>query len=325
MRTLSSFAALALAAATLGACGGTDANLEQRSRAALPTTDTVAVTNPKATSQSFAGGSSALIQDSKVGDNSQWFLTTLNMATSVNGAVVWTLSLIKAVTDLPPTTCTSDTCTWGPGADANGIWEVVVTYDAATDTYRYKLNGEAKVGGDGQFHTLVQGKAKPSGLPHRGTGSFEVDFDAGHLVNASSTDQGKLDVTYSNALPGQAHIDAQFLGVKDGDHQGQSLNAAYSFDETGSLQVAFRSLTSQDTVAMHSRWKATGQGRADVNVLYHTSAGGSYTAALSECWAAPVFVVTYFTSTAPAALGPDSGSAANCAFTDQSLATLTAP
>ncbi len=337
MRLNSLFATAALACAALcAACGGDPLSLEQRSRAALPTKDTVAVSNPNSAAKALrastgAGAFTEGEQDSTAGDASSWYKTTYAMGTSVNGAVIWTLGLIKAVTDLPPTTCTTDTCTWGPGSGAldPADWEVVVRYDAAKDEYGYALLGRAKSGGDGQFHAVVEGVAKPSLLPHRGSGTFQVDFDAGKLINPSSTDQGKLQVNYSNATPSQGHIDALFLGVRDGDHPDQKLNAAYGFDEDtsggGSLEIAFRNLTSADTVALHSRWKATGAGRSDVGVLIHGNAGATFTASLSECWGAPPFKVTYFTSTDPHDLGPDSGNAADCAFADAKPASKTAP
>jgi hypothetical protein len=324
-------------AATCAACGG-DTSLEARSRAALPTKDTVSVANPQTSAQALrAGGSTSAFttdqQDSTVGDASSWYTTTYHMGTSVNGAVVWTLTLIKTVTDLPPTTCAIDTCTWGPGSGAldPADWKVVVTYDAEKDQYGYSLLGRAKAGGDGQFHSVVAGLAKPSALPHRGSGSFQVDFDASKLLGSKSTDEGQLQVNYSNAVPSQGHIDALFLGVKDGDpkHEGQKLNAAYGYDEDvsggGSLEIAFRNLTSSDKVALHSRWKATGAGRADVNVFIHGDAGATFSAGLSECWGAPPFKVTWFTSTDPKDLGPDSGNAADCAFSDVKPASRTAP
>jgi len=170
MRLNSLFAAAALACAALcAACGGDSQSLEQRSRAALPTKDTVAVSNPNAAAKTLRAGTSAGAftadeQDSTVGDASSWYKTTYDMGTSVNGAVIWTLTLIKTVTDLPPTTCTIDTCTWGPGSGAlePADWEVVVRYDSAKDEYGYALLGRAKAGGDGQFHAVVEGVATPS-------------------------------------------------------------------------------------------------------------------------------------------------------------------
>ena len=327
--------ALTLTAAALSACGGDPTSLEQRSRNALPTADTVAVSNPKSAAKTLRdrGGAGSFTTDeefSTVGDASTWYQTTYNLGVGINGAVIWTLGLIKAISELPPTSCTTDTCTWGPGSGAldRADWELVVRYDATKDEYGYALLGRAKAGGDGQFHAVVEGLAKSSVTPHRGSGQFQVDFDASKLLNPDSADQGKLQVSYSNAVPGHGRIDAVFLGVKDGDHAGQSDNAAYGFDEDpsggGSLEIAFRNLTSQDTVALHSRWLPTGAGRSDVGVLIHGN-GGTFTASASECWGAPPFRVTYFTSTDSHDLGPDSGKASDCAFEGAKPASKTAP
>ena len=342
---LARLAPLAAAAlATLAACGGTSQSLEQRSREAMPSKDSVAVATPKSSASALRadrGNTSSSFtqdqQDSTVGQVSGSYLLTVTLAGSINGAVIWTLGLIETISDLPPTSCTSDTCTWGPGSGAldPADWKLEVKHDATADTFAYALSGRAKAGGDGQFHSVVTGVAKPTVIPHRGSGSFVVDFDAGKVINPLSTDLGKLEVDYSNAVAGQGHIDAQFLGVRDGDHPGdathppQQLNAAYGFDEDaaggGSLQIAFRNLTTLDTVAIHSRWKSSGAGRGDEAVHINGASGSFYEAQLSECWSKPPFLVTYFHTSDAAHLGADSGSAADCAFTDVSAATKTAP
>ena len=334
-----SLAPLAAAAlATLAACGGTSQSLEQRSRDAMPRKDSVAVATPKSSANAFrAGGGDTGSsftqdqQDSTVGEVSGSYQLTVNLAGSINGAVIWTLGLIESITDLPPTSCTTDTCTWGPGSGAldPADWKLEVKHDATADTFAYALSGRAKAGGDGQFHAVVSGVAKPTGTPHRGSGSFVVDFDAGKAINPLSTDQGKLEVDYSNAVAGLGHIDAQFLSVKDDSHPGQKDNAAYGFDEDaaggGSLQIAVRNLTSLDTIAIHSRWKASGAGRGDEAVHINGANASFYEATLSECWGKPPFLVSYYHTTDAAHLGADSGNAADCAFADVSAATKTAP
>jgi hypothetical protein len=343
MRNLAALTALAVL--SLAACGGSPSSPEQRSRDAMPSSDTVKVGAPPASTADQGGPTRAGAltvavpgaTESTAGDHSTYYDLTRGMAGSVNGGVLWTLTLIAQVTLQPPTSCSGDDCTWGPGSGALDPidWKLEVRYDATGDQYAYTLSGRAKAGGDGAFHAVVSGTAKPSALPHRGTGTFTVDFDQGRLLNPSDSNVGKLVVTYSNATPGKAHVGATFLGVKDDSHLGVRLNAAYAFDEDasggGSLDVAFRNLTTLDTTALHSRWLATGAGRGDVQV-HLTSGALTFDATVTECWASAAgaagqaaFSVTWFHTSDAAHLGADSGAQAACAFQDASPSQLTAP
>lgn len=311
----------------LAACGGSQ-SLADRSRDALPSKDTVAVGTPGAKASAARGPFSVESQDSKVGDGSVWALTTAALATVVNGSVVWTLALVERVVEFPPSACTANSCTWGPfsGALDPVRWKLVVSHDESTDTYSWSLSGERKAGPAG-FTTVVQGTAKPSGLPHRGSGHFTVDFDAGRLLDPASNDIGTLDVTYSNATPGAASLDVTFLGVKDDDHAGQKLNIVYGFREQqlgGDLEIAWRNLTSNDRLSLHSRWQGTGAGRSDLAVQV-TGGTGNYQASASECWRGGDFKVVYFTTNDPAHLGAPDGTESSCAFTPAAPATKQAP
>ncbi len=324
---------LSLSCSVLFACGASNPSdsMDQRARNAIPTADTVAMKPPTA---SVAASRSAH-PDSSVGDASVFLGDTVHLATVVNGAIVSTLHLIKSITDLPATSCTTTSCTWGPGALATDpvSWQLVVTESAGT--FDYTLSGQAKVGGDGQMHPIIIGSATPSVLPHRGSGSFSFDFSEAKVLNPMNTQVGKLDVTYSNATVGAATIDATFLGTLDEAHPPQTDNAAYAYAEDGhlggTLQIAVRNLTSGDLVSLESRWASTGAGRSDVSVTVHDGSGGHYSATESECWAnatstSPLpYHVVFFTSSDPAHLGADSGSASDCAFPTAQQTSLTAP
>lgn len=319
---------LAALAASALACGPTQ-GLADRAREAIPTKDTVAIGKPEGSAGALRlppGGETA----AQVGESSQWALHTAVLATQINGSVVWILSLVEGITKLPPTSCTETSCVWGPGSGALDpvSWKLVVTHDAAQDTYAWALSGERKAEAGTGFVAIVEGAAKPSALPHRGAGSFTVDFDAGRTLNSLSQDLGKLSVEYSNATPGQAKVDALFLGVKDNDHAGQKLNAAYSFAEAGGaggdLDVAWHNTTSNNRLSLHSRWKGTGAGRADLS-LSIAGGTGAYQASASECWRAADFKVSYFHTDDPAHLGPDGGVETDCAFSPAAPGTRTAP
>jgi hypothetical protein len=342
VRHLAPAAALLLAVSNL-ACGASDVvvegptptstSLDVRAKSALPSKSTVAVGTPSASAAApqhlkvVAGDPGA--QASTVGGVSSWYLTTVSLAGSVNGSVIAVLGMLETITELPGASCTATTCTWGPGSGPLEAvdWKLVVNYVTSTDSFTYAFSGRAKAGGDGLFHDVLTGTAKPSALPHRGSGTFTIDNAASHLLNPTNHDQGNLQVSYSNATPGQGHLDVTFLGFPDGDHPGQNINAVYRFDEAGTgngggLEVATHNLASGDRATIHSRWKGTGAGRSDAAV---SVASPQYAASLSECWGAPPFRVTYFTSSAPFFLGANSGTSTDCAFPAAATSTLQAP
>ncbi len=327
-------AALCLAALFAAACGSSvmqpTGPMDQRTRDALPAASTVAVSPPGGASDagtvnpdSAAGGSSVLLAD------------TVALGFSVNGGVAWTLGLLQAVVALPATSCDASSCTWGPTAiNTDPVsWQLAVSF--GSDGYDYILSGMARTGGDGQFHTVVSGTAVPSGSPHRGSGNFTVDLDQANALNPKNFTQGKLQVSYSNVMAGWAMVDATFLGTPDTTHAGESDNAIYQYVEDGqgggSLQAAARNLTSNDVLAIDSRWVASGAGRADVSLSINDGLGSSFSATESECWAGAAsanpapFHVVYFSSSDAANLGPDSGDAGSCAFPSAQPTALSAP
>ena len=339
MKQLLSVAALSAASAlVVAACGGSSnsaasGSMDARTRDAMPSSSTVAMAPPSSSSSAHREVS----PDSSVGDSSVFLADTVQLGVSVNTGVIWTLGLLKSITDLTPNSCTDTACTWGPGALALDpvSWKFEVSYDAGSGAYDYTLSGQAKSGGDGQFHSVVTGTATPTGVAHRGTGNFTVDLDESHALNPNKSDVGKLQVSYSNATAGTASINATFLGTADSTHAGQTDNALYTYAEDGigggSLQAAARNLTSGNLLSIDSRWVASGAGRADVGVTIKDGTGSAFTATESECWAsststtpAPYHVV-YFSSSDAANLGADSGSAANCAFATAQPTSLNAP
>ena len=326
--------AIAASLALTAACGGST-NLSDRSRDALPSKESVAIGTPSKAAGTVRGSflnpaeAGRPEQASKVGDASFWAVTTAGLATVVNGSVIFALGLVETITQYPATTCTATTCTWGPfsGALDPVRWKLVVSYAEATDTFTWALSGEPKAAEGSGFVAVIEGAAKPSGLPHRGSGRFSIDFDASHTLNPNNNDIGKLEVEYSNATPGAASLGVNFLGVRDNDHPGQKLNIVYGFQESGAggdLDVAWHNTTSNDRLSLHSRWTSGGAGRSDLKV---TVAGASraYVANASECWRALDYKVVYFHTDDPAHLGADDGAEASCAYTPAAPSAKVAP
>jgi hypothetical protein len=234
---------------------------------------------------------------------------------------------VEAVTQNEPTSCTADSCTWGPGSsplDYN-VFKLVVTRSG--DGFDWALSGQAKTRPSSDFVTFISGHAVPGPQPHHGTGNFTVDFDASNTLDGPHDATGKLVVSnYSNVGPAQLAV--TYTGAKDSQHAGQFNNIAYDYANNdtggGDLQFAVHNTTSLDDFSVHSRWRNDGQGRADVE-----GQGSGNIVQLSECWGAAPFMVSYFnssvTAVAPPFGGPVSGVASACAYAPAAFSTLTAP
>ena len=303
------------------ACGGSQ-SFKDKSRDALPSSDSVSVGTPS----SPGGTSKELTTDSTVGQHSPFFDLTVGVATAFNGSAAIFLGLVERVTESEPTSCTATSCTWGPGHGPFDYNDYKLVVSQAGDGYDWNLSGRA-LNTTGDFTTLMSGHAIPGPQKHHGSGNFMIDFDAAATLAGPHDATGKLDVTsYSNVGP--AHLDVIFTGAKDNDHPGQLNNLDYSYANDpqggGDLDIAVHNTTSGDRFSVHSRWKNSGTGRADVAGL-----GSGYNVSLSECWNAAPFAVSYFSSNIKVVIppfgGPDSGSEASCAFTPAAFSSKQAP
>ena len=317
---------LALSLLAAAACGGSQAFKDQ-SRDALPSKDTVAMGTPSSSAAAAAADPNQITQDSTAGEHSPFFDLTVSVATSFNLGAAAMLGIVENVTATEPTSCTATSCTWGPGSSALDYnnYKLVVTQSG--DGYDWELSGQDKTQPSSAFVVIMSGHAIPGPQKHHGSGSFTVDFDKAATLPGPHDATGKLVVTsYSNVGPAQLAV--TYTGAKDGQHPGQFDNIVYNYanDTTGGGDLAFgmHNTTSNDNFTVHSRWKNSGTGRADVK-----GTGGGVSVQLSECWGAAPFAVVYFTSSitlnVPPFGGPASGDASACAYTDTAYSTQTAP
>jgi hypothetical protein len=324
MNRTSTLPTLALAA-LIAACGGgttSSGSLQDQARNAMPRGENLQVKAPTSTNLK---DDRTVEQDSTVGQGSGYFAITVGVALVINGSTAVTLGLIKSITDFPATSCTEDTCTWGPGSsalDANNYKLVVTKKTDPSERFEYALSGQAKTRPGSDFVTFISGTAVPSGTPHRGTGTLVIDWDARAKLDNAGNDTGKLTIDYSNT--GNATLSATALGVRDGNLPNHKLNVKYGYGEnadgSGDLELAIHDLVNDARLSLHSRWKATGAGRGDAQFKQDQT-----TVTASECWgaASAAFKVVFWTDSLPIVLGPTSGVETDCAFSPAVLATLT--
>jgi len=303
---------LAVSCALAAACGGSAAFKDQ-ARDAMPDSAGVAV-GPQ---QSQSSQSNALMTEGSSTDvvgADPWYNATVAFAFSINAATAWTLGAVSAVTATEPTSCTADSCTWGPGSAALDPNEYKLTVtQAANGSFDWVLGARSKANATADFITLISGNAVPSGQRHRGSGTFTINLDNARQISGKATDNGSIDVSYSNVGP--AHVQANFhdLISQDTQHAGDHGNAFYNYQQDisggGDMEIAWHDVTNEERDDIHSRWKADGSGRADVMVV---KPGVSLQ--LSNCWsvAANGFVTVF---------SPTSGSVSACSYADASFGT----
>ena len=300
MKKLSTLIAAAL---LLAACGSKE-DPAQQYRDALPKSAAVQVGTPE--SEGTAGALS--VSTGALGDSSstksEYAIMSRNLALTFNGGVVWTLRLVQYITAFPATSCDDASCTWGPfvGNDGLNRWKLTVQ-KVADGGYAWVLAGQPGTNPAAAFVSLITGTAYPVDRDH-GSGTFTIDFDAqtaldhGPLWEANRRDFGQLVVDYDNTH--DVSIDASFqhamTSPDDPDRPSHLMNAVYSFRHSasgGTLQIAFDDLQTTEFISLHTRWKPSGAGRADV-VYDADGAGAGAAVTASECWdGAPDYAEVY--------------------------------
>ncbi len=307
------------------ACGGKPITAEE-ARTAMPGASQAQIGVPEQQGQALTAAPAG---NEVTGDftTAKYAADTIALAVAVNGGVAFTLGVVELVVAFPPTSCSGDTCTWGPGSGALEVndWQLTVTKKDDND-YVWALAGHPKTDPSAGFTTIISGEAFTTSVRHVGHGTLLVDMDAAAGLARKTTDPqdlpvGKISATYDNTSG--RHVSVQFLGTRDSDAPTQKVNAAYQFAATssgGDLQVATRNLTTEAALTLHSRWIDTGAGRCDAAYKL-----GSLTYARSQCWdgASTLFNLVY-QLTSPADTS-DTGSESACAFSPAQQPNITAP
>ena len=303
---------------------------------AVPTKDQIRMNVP-ANNQALAAG-----------DQSELYLATLGISTSVNGGVLWVFDVIDAIIHTPPTTLDEDQAVWGP-SEPRGLERLAYRFTVnrvEEGHFTYKLEARLKENTEeSDFVIVFDGEAFP-GEDDRGTGTLNWHLGSRrNLVIADCDLIGEIHVEYDTTTEPRM-LDVVFEGVADECNGEEPTDSHYIYteaeDASGSMDFAFRknihgveeNKPQEEIFAVRSRWLATGQGRSDVQVsegevpadlATHIPGTSADSVEIVECWS-DVFVVDY-TDTNPDELEPhlnheESGDAALCAFTDAEYASL---
>lgn len=306
--------------------GSSNLTAAEAKDAVATTSATTIGTAADAASASTTSGSTTTATFNPLFESSSEYATeTYYLAWTANFGIGWVLSVVNGVTSYQPTSCSGDTCTWGPlelyaRKDVVGTsWKLVVTKTDAT-SYTYALSGKNAVKGTDWLDVLSGSSQEPSYGKRKGT--FQVNLErARALAPGEASLYGVLDVTYSNV--DTQTVDATFVGAHE-LKSGKVFDAAYHFVNEGAggdLAIAFETSDSASArVSLHSRWDSTGAGRGDAQgsaAASTSSASASVAYQASECWDS-AYHLTYDTD-------PEYGSSTACAsaFQAADYSTLT--
>ena len=292
--------------------------------AGVPRASTVAMAVPSSDSKALTveSGSYALL-----GETAEWYRTTRNVSVVVNAGALAVGTLVKLVTDFPPTSVTSDQAVWGPwhGPLDPIEWKVTVTR-IALHQYQYKFEGRDKHHQTAAYVTVLSG-THTAGLDAQGlemegfgSGAFVLDWNArAALPTPSDKNVGTATYTYDHVgLDAVVRIAAQFKQVKDNGQPSKLVDVNYSFIQNpgadGSMDFTYSvpaDATSPGGISrVRSRWLSSGAGRSDVS-LVSTDLAATYTT--NECWDTS-YLSVYKAASYSTIAASNWGNESDCAF-----------
>ncbi|MCA9559689.1 MAG: hypothetical protein H6704_30105 [Myxococcales bacterium] len=256
-------------------CGDdfTNAPLEDDARflAAAPSATVVRIGGP-------TGPSPALATTLIVAEPADLYVLTRQVSLSLNGAAFDLLHAVDRIVEHPPTVRDADGRVWAPAPHPLDPLDTVFTMTRADGAFDYVLE-QRRRGDDGPYAATLSGRFTPTADPATGAGTLTLDLDAAHGLGTSVA-RGRLTVDYAQG-PDGLRLDLAFDGFT-ADPAQAPLDTTYAYRETpagqGTLDFAFPTDDGQ-RVAVRSRWRADGAGRADALV-----AQGGTTVEVSECW-----------------------------------------
>lgn len=321
--------AILILSAGLGACQAKDDGSEFAT--GVPRASTVAMVVPGSDSQAITVESSSY---ALLGQPADWYSVTRGVTVVVNAGALAVGTLVRLVTDYPPTSISADTAIWGPwqGPLDPIEWKVTVTR-TAPHQYTYTFEGRDKHAPTAPFVTVLSGNHTAAvdvqGVEMQGfgAGNFLLDWDARATLPAPDSNVGSAAYTYDHIGPNAVvHIAAQFKQVKDDSQPGKRVDVNYDFVQNpgadGNMQFVYNvpaTATSAGGLAkVKSRWLWSGAGRSDASVT-PTNLNLTYT--VSECWDTN-YLSVYKATPLSTSADDNYGSVSDCAFTTPDYATL---
>jgi len=283
-------------------------------REALPAREAVVVAGPQSDA---AGDTSAApgVSTQAAGPLSRtpyakWYGFTRVVRGDVNLVTAAVLGSAWAIVHTEPSSVKDGQASWGPYTDALEP----VTYRfrvtrVAEGEYDYTLDGRPKAStSEDAYRAVLKGHGYGKRHAQHGEGDFTIDLSVARALDpfAHQNDSGTVHIVHhlphdlgegQSALP--RSITAEVTPDPAVNPESFSVTSNANLDGTGSLHVGARAdvdeskMTALEDIAIDSRWRADGAGRADIVI-----AGGDVpvdpgTVSAVECWGSD-FMRSYY-------------------------------
>lgn len=243
-------------------------------------------------------------------DYAKWYGFTRAVRGGVNEVTAAVLGSVWTLVHLEPTAVADGEATWGPYTDALEpvTYRFRVTRIARAE-YDYVLEGRPRTSkSDGDYRPVLSGHGYGKLHEQHGQGDFLVDLDAARELDpiGHEDDSGTVRIVHDlpRGLDGEGKglprtITADVRRNPALNPESCSVTSKAELDGTGSLHVDAKAdvddakTTALEDVAIDSRWRADGAGRADIVI-----GGGDIPldpgrVSAVECWGAD-FMRSYY-------------------------------
>jgi hypothetical protein len=248
-------------------------------------------------------------------DSAEYYKETRNAVLAFNALVVQLTSFVDAVRGYVPTSRNGNERTWGPFPDDGHVgWEVQIVMRRSTEAlpllrmYYWVQLRQVGTGKSG-WVSLLTGEYTSQGSARTGYGDIHFDVQtpraAGYPVDSDAglVDLDHLDVCYDksgnpsacpNETEGAAFVTMQIVNVPTANTKAAQYVYELAQENSGSMQFNWQGDSEAGVpiaATMHSRWLATGEGRADLKVDLTPNLPKETTLG-TDCWG-PDTVATY--------------------------------
>ncbi len=329
-----SIATALLAGSMLAGCMLEKQDDGEEYRDALPLRESVVLAGPESpesghTRTASIGGSRPLAERPLgAGNFAKWYGFTRAVRGGVNLVTASVLGSVWTLVHLEPSAIVDGEATWGPYTDALEpvTYRFRVTRVARAE-YDYVLEGRPKSSqSEADYRAVLTGHG--FGKPHaqHGQGHFVIDLSAARELDPVAHEDESGTVRIVHELPGDLGrggnglprtITAEVRPDPAVDPESFSVTSRAELDGTGSLRVDARTdiddakATALEDVAIDSRWRADGAGRADIVIAGGDIPANPGSVSAVECWGED-FTRSYYSDSID--FEPEQGDATACVY-----------
>jgi hypothetical protein len=259
-------------------------------------------------------------------DWATFYLFTAEITEDINGMAGFVIGMVNRITlDYPPSYVneSESSATWGPWADTLDpvFTQLEVTHDLETDAYTWGFDQWPKDDAT-DVHRVIDGQVDPGATHEVNSGSFLVDFTQINELDPTEEATGTFEVDYDIRDDG---VDGTAIFS---DFGPTALDASYAYWDSDegdgnmdlTMQADIDGGGAMETLAIHSRWLATGAGRSDVSATGGDL--GDLTFYVSECWSTS-FERVYYTDSFKGGKGTVEGDVSACAYPEAEYSAVT--